>query len=637
MMATGLSLRSLSAMAFAVLIASGCSGLSHMAPFSNMPGGGDSTFGVQTLSLLSQTGGPNLLYVSNTCGNNAIETFPMTATGNVAPMTTIAGANTLLNQPFMLYAFGTTSIWAGDFSANAMVAFGAMASGNIAPAIDIAGSNLGAWHPAGVVRDSSGTTYVADYYGNRLVALAASANGNAAPLRTISGSVTGLDAPFGLTLDPSANLVVAVYGSSKIETFSRTGSGNVSPLHTLAGAATLLSHPRSVAFDASGNLYVSNPSANSILVFAPGAAGNTAPIRVISGGSTELSFPSQIALDPRGDLFVANRSSNTVTVYAPGASGNAAPARKLGGLACPSGIALGNLPVSYYTSRITANAAIFQMVDGIDGRIWFSEFNGNNVGAITTSGTVSEYATGGQPNGITVGADNNYWSGGYGGTIFKMNGIGSLLASYPVSGAHFGCMIRNPDGNVWFTDYGNNKVGKVTTAGVVSEFALPLGASPNCLASDTEGNLWVTDGGKNAIDKVNISGTVLAAFSSGLTAGDVVNGIVSAPDANLYFTEDAFNSSKSDKIGRITMGGTITEIRALAPNTYPDLLTVGKDGNIYFSEYDRTNLGRIDLATGTVTEFPLTLNGDSGTSAIINGPDNRLWLGGYQTIYALNY
>ncbi len=50
MMATGLSLRSLSAMAFAVLIASGCSGLSHMVPFSNMPGGGDSTFGVQQSS-----------------------------------------------------------------------------------------------------------------------------------------------------------------------------------------------------------------------------------------------------------------------------------------------------------------------------------------------------------------------------------------------------------------------------------------------------------------------------------------------------------------------------------------------------------------------------------------------------------
>ena len=56
-----------------------------------------------------------------------------------------------------------------------------------------------------------------------------------------------------------------------------------------------------------------------------------------------------------------------------------------------------------------------------------------------------------------------------------------------------------------------------------------------------------------------------------------------------------------------------------------------------FDQYDRTNLGRIDLSSATVTEFPLTLNGDFGTSAIINGPDNRLWLGGNQTIYAPDY
>ena len=35
-----------------------------------------------------------------------------------------------------------------------------------------------------------------------------------------------------------------------------------------------------------------------------------------------------------------------------------------------------------------------------------------------------------------------------------------------------------PDGNLWFTEYGGNKIGRITTAGVITEFAIPTAVEP---------------------------------------------------------------------------------------------------------------------------------------------------------------
>lgn len=290
-----------------------------------------------------------------------------------------------------------------------------------------------------------------------------------------------------------------------------------------------------------------------------------------------------------------------------------------------------------YTSGISASAGLYSAVTGPDGRIWFTEFGASNLAAVTTGGTVTEYSMGGgsQPCGIAVGPDGNLWTGGYGGSIEKVNTSGAVLNSYPVAGAHVCGIVSGPGGLLWFADYGNKKVGTISTTGTVTEYSVPAGAAPYAIALGADGNLWVTDITTNSILKVSPSGVVLNQYSSGISAGNSPRYIIAAPDNNLYFMEDAFSPTKNDHVARITTGGTITEIGTLAPQTYPNVLAIGKDKNVYFTEYDTTKIGRVTLPSGTVSESSPGI-GTNG-AAIDAGPDGRLWVGTRQTIYALNY
>ena len=52
-----------------------------------------------------------------------------------------------------------------------------------------------------------------------------------------------------------------------------------------------------------------------------------------------------------------------------------------------------------------------------------------------------------------------------------------------------------PDGNLWFTE-GANKIGRITTAGVITEFPVPTAASgPTGITMGPDGNLWFTETG----------------------------------------------------------------------------------------------------------------------------------------------
>ena len=316
-------------------------------------------------------------------------------------------------------------------------------------------------------------------------------------------------------------------------------------------------------------------------------------------------------------LFVVGCSSNSASVPAP--------------VITPEPPATVNSTV---TAGITANAGVFHFANGADGRIWFSEFSTNNVGALTTAGVVTEYPMPAlsQPNGITLGPDGNMWTGGYGGVLLKVTTAGTFTA-YPIAGAHIGILTVGPDNNIWFTDYGNNKVGFITTGGAITQFPLPSGTSPFGIAKGADGTLWVADG-NGAILKVTTAG-VVTKYSTGISAGGSPQEIVAGPDGNLYFTEPLFSGTKSDKIGQVTLAGSINEIGTLAPNTYPAGIANGADGNVYFTEYSSGKLGRITIPSGAVTEFALGFV--YGSDAIIAGPDGHLWVGANDHVYSILY
>ncbi len=76
------------------------------------------------------------------------------------------------------------------------------------------------------------------------------------------------------------------------------------------------------------------------------------------------------------------------------------------------------------------------------------------------------------------------------------------------------------------------------------------------------------------------------------TANSAPNGITQGPDGALWFTEGL-----SNKIGRITTAGTITEfsIPKRDHNKFPSPtgITQGPDGALWFTEHNGNRIGRI--------------------------------------------
>jgi sugar lactone lactonase YvrE len=89
-------------------------------------------------------------------------------------------------------------------------------------------------------------------------------------------------------------------------------------------------------------------------------------------------------------------------------------------------------------------------------------------------------------------------------------------------------------------------------------------------------------------------------------------------DGNLWFSE-----SQNSKIGRITPTGTITEFPTTTGNSVPEGMTLGPDCNVWFTETNANLIGRIDK-TGAITEFTIP-TANSQPVGITLGPDGNLW------------
>jgi hypothetical protein len=65
-------------------------------------------------------------------------------------------------------------------------------------------------------------------------------------------------------------------------------------------------------------------------------------------------------------------------------------------------------------------------------------------------------------------------------------------------------ITAGPDGNLWFAEYIGNKIGRITPAGVITEFPVPPGGDylPG-ITEGPDGNLWFTGYSSSKIGKVS--------------------------------------------------------------------------------------------------------------------------------------
>jgi streptogramin lyase len=168
----------------------------------------------------------------------------------------------------------------------------------------------------------------------------------------------------------------------------------------------------------------------------------------------------------------------------------------------------------------------------------------------------------------------------------------------------------------------------------LNQFALPTPTTALGIVADPDGNLWFTEPNVNQVGRITPAGTVTefqVRAAVDITAG---------PDGNLWFTENFYQVSLGTstrlagaRVGRITPDGRVTEFALPVPESLPSGITVGPDGNLWFTETaPGAGIGRI-TPDGQITEFPVPAGGgvvsDFPTrvaGGITTGPDGNLWL-----------
>jgi streptogramin lyase len=231
-----------------------------------------------------------------------------------------------------------------------------------------------------------------------------------------------------------------------------------------------------------------------------------------------------------------------------------------------------------------------------------------------------------RPEAITTGPDGALWfAEAKGGNIGRITTAG-VITEYAVStSGTLGGITTGPDGALWFTRNagGPSAVGRITTGGVITEYGIPGLSFPNRIATGPDGALWFTDfgGPPNKIRRITTTG-VITEYTISLTNGSGgllgILGITTGPDGALWFTELWAN-----RIGRITTAGVITEYAIPTPDGQPSEITTGPDGALWFTENTSNKIGRITTA-GAITEYTLPTQ-DTRPIGITTGPDGALW------------
>jgi virginiamycin B lyase len=220
---------------------------------------------------------------------------------------------------------------------------------------------------------------------------------------------------------------------------------------------------------------------------------------------------------------------------------------------------------------------------GPDGTLWFIDATGE-IDRVSLAGAIDTVAAvPGTPTALTAGPDGNVWvtlpakGKKDDGAIGRVTPAGVLSTFTTGLTADPGDIAAGWDGALWFTEPEGNAIGRITTAGVITEY--PAAKEPAFLAAGADGAVWFT--ARKTIGRITTSGTVRTVKTTGGgSPGDIALGA----DGALWYT-------RSDGIGHITPWGAITNLAT--PDLRPGTIVLGADHAIWFTDRSRGVLGRI--------------------------------------------
>jgi streptogramin lyase len=230
---------------------------------------------------------------------------------------------------------------------------------------------------------------------------------------------------------------------------------------------------------------------------------------------------------------------------------------------------------------------------GPDGNIWFTEFTSGRIARMTPAGAVTEFPGGFASRGIVTGPDHNLWFAASGGSAIGRMTTAGELTLYPLGGSATDQrepteIVSGTDGNLWFTEIG--KIGRITTSGVVTHFALPPRSHSFGLAFGPDRNLWFTDSVANAIVRMSPTG-VMRQFALPRRNSQPL-GIAAGADGRMWFTEAGWFAGNS-RIGSI--GITVPEVKLSSR-----VLTFNRGSAPNWRAVEITNTGEADLKISSI-------------------------------------
>lgn len=349
-------------------------------------------------------------------------------------------------------------------------------------------------------------------------------------------------------LNFSANAqIISTYAGDAPSAGTYSGDGGAA---TSAG----LRQPAGTAIDAAGNLYIADRDnhvirkVNTAGIISTIAGNNTSGASGDGGAATsaQLSQPVGLNFDASGNMYIADYGNHRIRMI--NATGIISTvAGTVSGYSGDGGAAT-SARLSYPTD-VAFDAA---------GNMYISDYNYGLIRKVTTAGIISTFAGGGSSYADGIPATN--------ASFYATNGVRVDQA-----------------GNVYVTDMYNNRICKITTAGLcytiagdgTSGYTGDGGAAtaarvsyPAFIEVDKAGNIFFSDHSNNVIRKIDAAGiiTTIAGTGTSGNTGDggsataatlsIPAGLCFSSSGDLYFSSQGYGVIKKITAVPITLTGT---------------------------------------------------------------------------------
>lgn len=269
----------------------------------------------------------------------------------------------------------------------------------------------------------------------------------------------------------------------------------------------------------------------------------------------------------------------------------------------------------------------FAITLGVNGDVWFAEWDGAAIGVLNAEGGIGVFPTGGKtPLSIARAPDGNIWfTDPWDDSIGCVTREGQVTR-FPLPGAVPTGITRGRDGNMWFTEYYTGKVGRArpvcqpaAVETIVTEFfLLDRAGGPSAIGPGLSYDIWVGQVLRGKLARLSAQSPDDVREVDAPSGGTIDDIAVSADGQVWMVSQDA------NWIAHLTGDGKMVGVHPIpTPDALPRAITIGRDGNVWFTESNGNKIGRL-TPTGRFDEWRVPTS-DSGPGDLVADDDGNIW------------